>query len=265
MMKLFVCDIDNTLTEGAHTVPEENVRAIRRAIDAGVYVTVATGRGYLGASQIIRILGLDSYVICYGGAIIVDAKSAKPLFASEVSDELVHECLDIAYEMNIHSQIYQGDTIVSAVNDIYTQRYIQKLNLPVRIDENIREKQWHKVPKVLWITDADRAETLIPEMQKHFDGRLKVSGSSPGFIEFNMLGVDKGTGLERLAAHLGIDQKDVVAVGDNTLDLEMLKWAGTGVAVGDAKEQIKAIADLIAPPCADNAVAWTIDKMLSEK
>lgn len=265
MMKLFVCDVDNTLTEAAHTVPEENVRAIRRAIDAGVYVTIATGRGYLGASQIIEALGLDSYVICYGGAIIVDAKTAKPLFASEVKNELVHECLDLADEMGVHSQIYQGDTIVSAVNDIYTQKYIKKLNLPVRIEPEIRNMEWKQVPKVLWITDADKADVLIPQMQKHFEGRLKVSGSSPGFIEFNMLGVDKGTGIKRLAEHLGIDRKDVVAVGDNTLDLEMLQWAGTGVAVADAKEKIKKLADIIAPSCADCGVAWTIDKMLSEK
>ena len=195
---------------------------------------------------------------------ILDAKTAEPVITTEVRSDLVRECLKLADELKIHAQIYQGDTIVCEVNDMFTQRYIQKLNLPVRVEPEIRSMEWKNVPKVLWLSDKETADRLIPQMQKHFEGRLKVSGSSPGFIEFNRLGVDKGTGLAWLAKRLGIAREDVVAIGDNTLDLEMLKWAGTGVAVGDAKEEIKAVADLIAPNCADCAVAWTIDKMLSE-
>ncbi len=265
MMKLFATDIDNTLTDTPSSVASENYHAIRRAIDEGVYVTLATGRGHRGASSIIRALHLDAYVICYGGAIIVDGKSGEPLMTTAVDNALLQEALALSDELGVHSQIYQGDCIVSAADDIYTRRYIERLGLPVRIEPRIREMEWKNVPKVLWIAEPDKAESLIPQMQKHFQGRLKVSGSSPGFIEFNRLGVDKGTGLEKLAEHLGIKREDVVAIGDNTLDAEMIAWAGIGAAVGDAKEEILAMADIVTPTCADCGVAWLINKLLDEQ
>ncbi len=265
MIKLLAIDIDNTLTNEPSSVPSANYHAIRRAIERGVYVTLATGRGHLGATPIIRALHLEGLVICYGGAIIVDAQSGAPLMTTEVKNALLQESLALADEIGVHAQIYQGDCIVCAADDVYTRRYTERLGLPVRIEPRIREMEWHHVPKVLWIAEPAKAEALIPQMQAHFEGRLKVSGSSPGFVEFNMLGVDKGTGLARLAAHLGFAREEVAAIGDNTLDAEMIEWAGLGAAVGDAKEEIKALADVVTPACGDCGVAWLIDKLLEER
>lgn len=262
MIKLFVTDIDNTLTEQAFTVPQPNLDAIERAKRAGVYVTVATGRGYLGASSIIDLIKPNCPVICYGGAVIADADTAKPVFVSEIDNELVQEALSLADEMGIHAHIYQGDTIVSETDDYYTRRYVQRLNLPVQIDPMLRKKVWHDVPKVLWITSEEKAARVIPVVRERFAGRLKVSGSSPGFVEFNRLGVDKGTGVEHLARHLGVQRDEVAVAGDNTLDLEMIAWAGLGAAVGDGKASVKEIADVITPSCADCGVAWLIDEYI---
>lgn len=260
--KLLALDIDNTLTDQPSVVPQRNLEAVKRAQDAGVFVTVATGRGHLGASSIIRALDIDGPVICYGGAIIVDAKTAAPLFVSEIDSALVHEALSLAEEKSIHAQIYQGDGIVCAQNDIYTQTYTGRLKLPALIDPEINEKSWKNVPKVLWITDPAQVPALIAELKARFAGRLKISGSSPGFIEFNVLGVDKGSGLARLSQMLDIPREAVAAAGDNTLDAEMLSWAGLGAAVADAKPEIRALADVITPACAECGVAWLIDEMI---
>lgn len=262
MIKLFVTDIDNTLTEQAFTVPQPNLDAIARAKSAGVYVTVATGRGYLGASTILDAIKPNCPVICYGGAVIADADTAEPVFVSEIGNELVQEALSLADEMGIHAHIYQGDTIVSETDDFYTHRYVERLHLPVRIDPMLRKKVWHAVPKVLWITSEEEAVRVIPMLRERFAGRLKISGSSPGFVEFNTLGVDKGTGVARLAAHLGVAREEVAAAGDNTLDLEMIEWAGLGAAVSDGKASVKEIADVITPACADCGVAWLIDEYI---
>lgn len=262
MYKILVMDIDNTLTNQPHTVPERNLEAVRRARDAGVFVTVATGRGHKGASPIIQALDLEGPVICYGGAIIVDAVSAAPVFLSQIDNTLVQELLALAADMNVHAHLYQGDGIVCAQDDVYTRMYTTRLGLPVAIDPGIRNKTWQNVPKVLWMDKPERARELIPGLQARFEGRLKVSGSSPGFIEFNMLGVDKGTGVMRLAEHMGVAQREVAAIGDNTLDAEMLLWAGLGAAVADAQPEILAIADVVTPACADCGVAWFIDEYI---
>lgn len=262
MIKLFVTDIDNTLTEQPFTVPQPNLDAMARAKDAGVYVTVATGRGYLGSSAIIDAIKPNCPVICYGGAIIADAQTAAPVFISQIHNDLVQEVLTLADEMQIHAHIYQGDTIVSEVDDRYTHRYVERLHLPVQIDPLLRQKVWHDVPKVLWITTEEEATRVIPMARERFAGRLKVSGSSPGFVEFNTLGVDKGTAVEHLAAHLGVAREEVAVIGDNTLDLEMIEWAGVGAAVSDGKESVKAVANIITPSCADCGVAWLIDEYI---
>lgn len=265
MIKLFVTDIDDTLTKNAREIPEENYRAIRRALDAGLYVSLATGRGYKGTQPVIEALGLEGYVICYGGAIIMDARRGEPLMTTEVDNALLQESLRLAAQMGVHAQIYQGDCIISAEENDYLRRYVERLDLPVRIEPKLRDMEWTGVPKVLWITEPARAQTLIPQMQEHFAGRLKVSGSSPGFVEFNCMGVDKGSALEALAKHLGVTREETAAIGDNTLDAEMIAWAGLGAAVGDAKEEIRAMADIVTPPCAAHGVAWLIDKILRER
>ena len=122
MIKLFVTDIDDTLTKNAREIPEENYRAIRRALDAGLYVSLATGRGYKGTQPVIEALGLESYVICYGGAVIMDAKNGEPVMTSEVDNALLHESLDLAAQMGVHAQIYQGDCIISAEVNAPTEK-----------------------------------------------------------------------------------------------------------------------------------------------
>ena len=115
------------------------------------------------------------------------------------------------------------------------------------------------------MTTDEKAQRLIPEFQKKYAGKLKVSGSSNGFIEFNNPDSHKGAGLEWVAGYLGIAQKDTVAVGDNSLDLEMIRWAGLGCAVDNGKPEVKEAADLVIPSCADFGVARLIECIINGK
>lgn len=261
-IKLLVTDIDDTLVYKSGPVSEENLKALHAARDAGIYVTLATGRGYFGASRVIKQIGLDTFVINYGGAMIMDASTDKPVFTTELDNAYVQEILAMADEMDLHAHLYQGDCIVYEKPHKYADNYVAALSLPNRIDPDIRKKVWTAVPKVLIITEPERVPTLLPFFQKHFEGRVAVSGSSPGFIEFNRLGENKGTAVERLAKMLGIERENVAAIGDNTLDYEMIEYAGVGVVVENGNEKLKAIADLIVPPCTENGVAYFINNYL---
>ncbi|MEG1547576.1 MAG: Cof-type HAD-IIB family hydrolase [Clostridia bacterium] len=262
MYKLLALDIDDTLTNMARAVPTSNIEAINRAQAAGVFVTVATGRGYHGSSHIWKQLNIHGPVINYGGAIVMDSNTDTMLYSTAVTPELVIEALEFAHELGVHSQLYQGDGIVCENENAYAQKYVSFLDLKMDIDPDIRKKSWNNVPKVLYITDAENAERLMPIIAKRFEDRLKVSASKPGFIEINHKDAHKGSAVAWVAQYMGIPQEQVVAIGDNTLDSEMIKWAGLGVAVGNAYQSVKDIADIIAPDCADNAVAWVIDNVI---
>lgn len=260
--KLLAVDIDDTLVSKAKEVSPINKAAVARAVAAGVKVVLATGRGYHAASIVLRELKLNGYVINYGGAIIMDTLLERPVFFAELENSVVQDILAAADELGVHCHIYQGDEIVYEKPNIYADMYRSRLNLPSRVDPQIRKKVWHNVPKVLMLTEPERVEQLLPMLAKRFDGAASVSKSSAGFIEFNRTGVNKGTALARVCGLLGIKRKETAVIGDNTLDYEMIQWAGLGAAVANANDAIKNIAGIIVPSCENNGVAWFIDNCI---
>ena len=249
MYRLIALDIDDTITLNPRVVPNEIIEAVRKAKEHGIHVTVATGRGWLGSKLIIDQLDVTDPVINYGGAMVNEPRTGRALHANEIPPELVTEVLWEAKTLGIHAHIYQGDRVIAEEPNPYVEGYAEKLDLPCVYDPDIMKKTWYNVPKVLMMTTDEKAQRLIPEFQKKYAGKLKVSGSSKGFI----------------AGYLGIAQKDTVAVGDNSLDLEMIRWAGLGCAVDNGKPEVKEAADLVIPSCADFGVARLIECIINGK
>ncbi len=262
MYKLLAIDIDDTLTKIPKELPLENEIAIRRAQDSGISVTLATGRGFFGSSYIWKKLGLKGPVINYGGAMICDTVTGEPIYVTSVEMPLAREVLLLARELGIHAQIYQGDSIVIEKECAYSKRYIANLNLNAVIDPRLVEHDYCNIPKILMITEPEYAAELLPMLTERFSGRLKVSGSQPGFIEFNNITAHKGSALCYLAEHMGIAQGETAAIGDNLLDIEMIKYAGLGGAVGDAIPEVIEAADVVVGKCADYGVAQFIDILI---
>ena len=260
--KLLAMDIDDTILPRGGALSERLKQAVRDAEDAGIYVTIATGRGFHGSSKVWKELGLSGLIINYGGALINDASTGKPFFVTELESSTVVKIIGLAEELSLHVHLYQGDGIVYAREHEYGTRYSDALGLPRRIEPNILNMVWKNVPKVLIITEPERVKELLPYFSEKMKGLAAVSGSSPGFIEFNKIGANKGTALERIADHLGIKREEVAAIGDNTLDKEMVEWAGLGCCVADGNEDVKAAAKVIAPACRDDGAAWFIENYL---
>ena len=257
--KLLAMDIDDTLLPRGGVVSERNKRAIRAAEEAGVYVTVATGRGFKGSSMIVRELGLKGLVINYGGAMINNAADGSPFFTTSLDSDTVRLIISLAGDMGLHVHLYQGDRIVYEHEHEYASRYAAALDLPWSIEPDIRNIVWENVPKVLVITEPERVPELLPFFKSKVMGRAAVSASSPGFIEFNKIGANKGTALAKLAEHLGVPREETAAIGDNTLDLDMVEWAGLGCCVEDGNPSVKKAAEVIAPSCWEDGVAWFIE------
>ncbi len=263
MYKVFATDIDNTLTQSAKEVPQANYKAIRRAIDAGMNVVLATGRGYVGAVHICRALDLHGPVITFGGAKINDIDTGDEICGTSMEQELIIELLELGIGYGVHAHIYQGDGIVYELESEPGDQYAAFLGLKKTIDPDIRKKQWSNVPKLLYITSPERVKELEPILTKHFEGRLEVSLSKPTFIEFTTAGVNKGTALKWLAEeYYHVKREEVAAAGDNTLDNSMIIYAGLGAAVKNAAESTLAVADIEIPACTDFGVAWLIDNVL---
>lgn len=256
--KMLVLDIDETLLPSSQVISRANLDAVHDAQGAGVFVTVATGRGFLGSKRVIDELGIKGGVINYSGALITDTVTGGVLHVDEIEPQLVCELLSTARELGVHSHLYQGDAIIYERPHPYADRYKRVLGLEGHEDADAAKKLWKNVPKVLYITEPERIPEMLPMLRERFGSRLEIALSSPGFIEFNAPGSHKGTAVKWLARHMGIDIGDVIAMGDNTLDIDMIKCAGLGVAVANGAEEVKRAADVIAPACEDDAVKWVI-------
>lgn len=264
--KLLAVDIDDTILPRNGSISERDKLALKKAEEAGIYVTLATGRGFHGSLAVRKELGIERLVINYGGAVINDAKTGEPFMVTELESDTVTEILDIAEELGVHAHLYQGDEIVCEREHKYASAYSEHLGIPERIEPEIRRMKWANVPKVLVITEPERVPELLPFFTEKLKGKAAVSASSPGFIEFNKIGASKGTALKLLAEHLGISREETAAIGDNTLDREMIEWAGLGACVEDGNEEVKAAADVIVPKCTESGVAYFVENyLLKEK
>ncbi len=258
-IKLIALDIDGTLTSIAQQVSEKNRRAIKAAMDAGVIVTIATGRGCIATRPIWKLTDIHGPSIQYGGALTVDVDTESIITMHELDPNLIQEVLEFSTDIGIHAQIYVNDVVIFEKPSPFAEKYIKRHSLPYEIDPDVRKKTFHNVPKILAFSEVSQQDEMLEAYRKQFMGKAQVSRSMPGYIEINCLNTTKGTALAELASKLDIAQADVAAVGDNYLDQEMIEWAGTGVCVENGAESVKQIADLVIPHCDDDGVAYFIE------
>jgi Cof subfamily protein (haloacid dehalogenase superfamily) len=266
-VRLIALDLDGTLI-GDDLVIHERVRAaIARAQARGVAVTIVTGRMFAAARPFAHILGVSGPIVCYQGAGIFDATSGVLLAQTDVAQDVTRDVLARAKADHFHAQCYADDRLyVDAINR-FSKRYTDLAQVePVLVDSLERAFADRPTMKIVLVDEPERATAYVDTM-KHFLGpRAYVTRSAPDFVEILDANVDKGRALGFVAAHHGIELRDVLAIGDSWNDLPLLRAAGIGVAMGSAPEELLAQADAVVGDVAHDGVAEAIERfVLSEK
>lgn len=265
-IRLIALDIDDTLVDHSSIIPERSLHALRKAQAQGVEIVLATGRGYLGTKDIRRQLGEGfHYIICFGGALVADYDTGTPRIHRFLSEEDVALCIRIANELGLHVQIYQGDEVIFQHMTEFAQRYCSFQKLPCRTDEHLLEHDLSRVPKVLYYAPPEKEEEYKHLVEERLPKHLHALASKPGYIEIGDVGITKGSAMMLLAEELGIDQSQTCAIGDNTLDQDMIQQAGVGCCVENGKGSVKALADMILPPQAEEGVAWFLERYVLKR
>jgi Cof subfamily protein (haloacid dehalogenase superfamily) len=260
--KLLATDLDGTLMGDGFTLSSRVKTVIRRAIDRGVHVTLATGRGYAATLQYARELGITTPLICYQGGQIRDPGSGEVLHNVTMPRALAKEAIRLARERGWHLCLYVDD-----------QAFLSELLHPPEFYERWVSMTVHCVPdltvaldgeptKFIIIADEPQADRIEKELRAHMDGHLKVVRSHRFFVEGNPLQATKGQALAHLAGLLGVARSEVMAIGDQGNDADMVAWAGLGVAMGNAVPQVKAVSDHVAPSVDEDGAAVAIERFL---
>lgn len=271
-VKLIAFDLDGTLLDGRKNIPGENLCALKAASQAGVLLVPATGRIYTGVPEILRQLPGARYFITINGAYAYDAVDDRNLYASELSVDTCLRLIDYMDRLPVIYDCYQDnwgfisrDMFERAgdyIPDPGIMKMMRELRTPVdSLAETLRQKD-RPVQKMQMhfqdMTERKRQLKLVAELFPE----TAISSSLPWNIEINSAGATKGQALKALCSALDIDLRDVLAFGDGTNDLDMIRIAGTGIAMGNAAEEVKAAADWVAPSNEDCGVAAGIRRFI---
>jgi Cof subfamily protein (haloacid dehalogenase superfamily) len=266
MYKLVALDMDGTLLRKDKTISKRTFDAIQAARQRGVKVVLATGRPVMGIESYLEYLGLDQddeYAITFNGSAVQRGKSGQMLFEKFMTGEDLHSLYKLSekYGLNIHAFDESGRLITPRPNK-FTDIEAEINKIQVYIEDFSTIKDSDQIIKVMIIDEPEKLDLLTKEIPQEYLSKFSIMRSSDIFLEFVPLGINKSIGLSVLSEKLNIPREEIIAVGDAGNDIDMIKYAGLGVAMNNAFPQVKEVADYITASNDDDGVAKVIEKFI---
>jgi Cof subfamily protein (haloacid dehalogenase superfamily) len=209
--------------------------------------------------------GLDEPVVCYQGAVVADPGSGRFLRHVPIELELAREAIAAVQERGFGLNCYVDDDLYVAAETPAARRYADFQHIPLHVVGPLLEWLQRPPTKLVVVDEPATLDALKPELLGRFDGRLFIAKSLPIFLELASPEVSKGSGMAFLAGQLGFAAGRTIAFGDGENDLELLDWAGYGVAVANADERLLARADWVVPGPDEEGVAQAIEALLDSR
>ena len=250
MYKIIVSDLDETLLNSDKSVSEENRAAIRAARDMGVRFVPASGRGFRSMDKTLKELDLydraGEYVVSFNGGAITENKGNRLLHCQGIPFSAAEELYRRGFRYDVCVHVYTIDTVY-VYNFVQWERdfLVGRMEVTEIQERNLDFLKGQEIMKCLYMNTNHQYLEEIARDLSDITGDMDVSYSSNRYLEFNQKGVNKGSGLRKLAELLGVDMKDTIAIGDNYNDLSMIQAAGLGVGVGNTVEELKPLCDYV--------------------
>ncbi|WP_055666811.1 sugar-phosphatase [Desnuesiella massiliensis] len=265
MYKLIAVDMDGTLLREDKTISEETIKAINRAKAKGIKVVLATGRPLEGIEKYLEELNLirkEDYALTYNGAIVQNTLTKKVISNNLIKGSDLKYLYKLSKELKINIHAFDKSGCITPVMSKYTELEgtINKINVNLVDFNTIKEEE--DIIKVMMVEEPEKLEEAIAKLPKELYDEYTIVRSAPYFLEFLNKQGNKGEGVRMIAQYLGIKQEEVICVGDAGNDVHMIKYAGLGVAMGNAFDEVKEIADFITKTNEEDGVAHVINKFI---
>lgn len=259
-IKLVALDMDDTLLNDDRQISPRNRKAICQAVEQGVLVTIATGRMYCSARPYAEMLGIDIPLVVYNGGLVKSTQSGEVLFHQPVPLELANEVLAFFRERNWYVQTYIDDVLYVESLSEMAQAYADYAGVSA-VPVGDRLYRCEQAPtKILGMASVDFVREMEAAVSEKFGDRLCTASSKAMFLEMVHPQVNKARALSFLASKYGIAQSEVMAIGDSGNDVAMLRYAGLGVAMANARPAAKDAAQVVTAGNNDDGVALAIEK-----
>ena len=260
MIKLVATDIDGTIF-----IPEkEFTKGVKDCISklnaSGIKVVLVTGRMNAAASKIAKDLGLSTPVVSYQGGLVVE--NGKVLYERYLTEEQTERILEWAgiNGENIHINLYNDDILYSEKDCYEIQRYCNNLHTEHTV-KKFSEIKKDKINKLLAIdySDPERITRYEKELQEKFPD-LYIVKSTPYFLEFSNPEASKKCAVEFLQSYWGLKKEEILTIGDQNNDIALLQAGGIKVAMGNATEELKEVADYITSSVYEDGFVRAMEK-----
>jgi Cof subfamily protein (haloacid dehalogenase superfamily) len=259
--KLIASDVDGTLTADGTTVSNRVKHAIESLKAGGQLFTLSTGRNLLGLKGFTPLVSSGVPIITYHGSVITTT-DGETLYESCLTAEGTRRILELGWDRS-------NAVMLWCKGVMYSNKMTPELKTLERfcgesavIINSLDELRGIEASKVIWIDDAQSVRSHIAFLDGVETAGFSYYTSHPFFLEFVPAGITKGHALRKLAERLGIGMEEIIAVGDGMNDMTMVEYAGLGAAMGNAPDELKAVAGYIAPDCFNDGLADVIEKFM---
>lgn len=260
--------MDGTLLNEKGVISAEDTAALAKTCASGIKVSLSTGRVTQGCSNILDQLSLDGCHIFFDGALVANPRISEEIYVEPISPELVREAIDFSRQNDLNFDLYTS-------SHFYIERETWASEIrrrffwiePTVIDFNLLSPQ-ERIIKGTLVVSSPEEKAKAESFHQHFGNRLGFSiTQTPAypevwFVNIVAPAVSKGKALKALASHLEIDLSQVAAIGDGGNDVSLLSNAGLAIAMGNATDEVKAVADHVTLDVSHSGVAAAVHKFL---
>ncbi|MBF4691559.1 sugar-phosphatase [Fusibacter ferrireducens] len=266
--KLIALDMDGTLFNDKKEVSLRNRQAIKEARASGKTVVIATGRPLIGIQGILEELELNTeadYVVSFNGALVQNVKTGEVIFQSTLEHEDYRSLYELSQTYGVHIHALTREYVTTPKLNPYTK---------VEADANVirtiqcdvdKLPESETIIKVMFVDDSEKLDAIEQMIPPEIRAKYTVVRSSDIFLEFLPPTVNKGVGVSAIAKVKDILAHEVICVGDAGNDIAMLEYAGLGVAMGNAFDEVKKIANHVTDTNEEDGVAKVIEQFMLKK
>jgi Cof subfamily protein (haloacid dehalogenase superfamily) len=275
-IKVIIMDVDGTLTNSEKKITERTKNALIRAQEEGAILVLASGRPTSGLMDYAKELKMDEHhglLVSFNGAKVVECQTNKVLFNETMSVEEGQAVLEYMKKFDVKPMIDKDDYLF--VNDVY-DCYVQYKDKPFNViqyesrggkfklceKDDLAAFADYPLNKILTAGDPEYLKENYEQMMEPFKDTLSCMFTGPFYFEFTAKGIDKAKALDSVLIPMGYKKEEMIAFGDGHNDASMVKYAGIGIAMANAVDDLKEIADEVTLSNEEDGIAYTLTEYL---
>jgi Cof subfamily protein (haloacid dehalogenase superfamily) len=262
--RLVAIDLDGTVLNKDGAIILGAKDAVQRLLDRGVVVTLATGRMYQPSNRFAAELNITAPLICYQGALIREPGAGDILWHKPLPPALARKVVAEMRQEGVHQYAYVDGSIYVEQTREDDVRYARQNGAELHRVDDLTMALDMPPTELAARGTPEEIDRVLARVRANCGPEVIVNKVHASFCEIAHAGSGKGNALQYLAGRLGIPQSRTVAIGDSPNDVSMLRWAGLGIVVGDAPEEVRAAADWVIDHSAGAGFCEAIARLLED-